>query len=180
MTVLKENVEDINRIYGKNMTIADIPINDPKVYENIAKGKTKGVFQLESPGMTSFMIKLFQDVTNSIVNIEKMPLTDAEKDNRMKKLGNELYERIIAGISLYRPGPIDEIPNYLKGMLNPSSITYDTPELEPILNVTYGTLVYQEQVMTTVRELAGFTKGQADLMRKAMGKFLPHYTVMYS
>lgn len=170
MSILQENICDINRIYGKNMTIDDIPINEPAVYNHIAKGHTCGVFQLESPGMTSFMVKLFQDVSDRISKIDNMPLSEAGKALEYDKLGIELYERLTAGISLYRPGPMDEIPRYIDCMLNTNHITYDTPELEEILKVTYGVLVYQEQVMSTVRTLAGFTKGQADLIRKAMGK----------
>lgn len=170
MTILQEGVEDINRIHGLNMTIKDIPLNDVKVYEHISKGHTKGMFQLEGAGMTSFMTQLFQDVHNEMNKIKALPLTDDAKEEEYAKLGDQLFERMIAGISLYRPGPMDEIPNYINGMLNPSMRKYDTPELEPILNTTYGVLVYQEQVMQTVRDLAGFSKGQADLIRKSMGK----------
>lgn len=172
MTVLDENVKDINEVYEKNMKIDDIPINDPLTYENIAKGKTVGVFQLESSGMTSFMTKLFQDVTKKINEINKKHLSKEDKEIEYAKLGNVLFERLIAGISLYRPGPMDEIPRYIDGMLNPTHIVYDTPELENILNVTYGVIVYQEQVMTAVRELAKFNRGQADTIRKSMGKKL--------
>lgn len=208
MAILQESVDDINKIYGLNMTIDDIPRDDPAVYSHIAKGYTKGVFQLESPGMTAFMVKLFQDVSKKISDIEhevlsnipstvNLPksvglsnldkaikelhdnnktLSKAEFDKyeellkKLAEFGNVLYERLIAGISLYRPGPISEIPTYIDGMLNPTHISYLAPQLESILNVTYGVLVYQEQVMTTVRELAGFTKGQADIIRKAMSK----------
>lgn len=170
MTILQEGVEDINRIHGLNMTIDDIPLNDVHVYEHISKGHTKGMFQLEGAGMTSFMTQLFQDVHSEIAKIKALPLGVEGKEEAYAKLGDQLFERMIAGISLYRPGPMDEIPNYINGMLNPAMIKYDTPMLEPILNTTYGVIVYQEQVMQTVRELAGFTKGQADLMRKAMGK----------
>lgn len=208
MAIMQEAVDDINYIYGKNMTIDDIPRDDPAVYRHIAKGYTKGVFQLESPGMTAFMVKLFQDVSKKISDLEStvfkivpitvnMPksvglsnldkaieelynnnkgLAKAELNKyeellkKLAELGNILYERLIAGISLYRPGPIGEIPKYIDGMLNPSHISYLAPQLEHILDVTYGVLVYQEQVMTTVRELAGFTKGQADIIRKAMSK----------
>lgn len=164
MTVLQECVEDINRMYGKNLTIDTIPINDPKVFDFISKGLTKGVFQLEGAGMTSFMKDLFQDVHSKLIQIKK---SDKEA---LEKFGEELFERVIAGISLYRPGPIGEIPNYIKGMLDSHNITYDTPELENVLNTTYGVIVYQEQAMMAVRQLAGFSKGQADTVRKAMGK----------
>ena len=109
MTVLDENVNDINEIYGKNMTIEDIPINDPFTYENIAKGKTVGVFQLESPGMTSFMSKLFQDVSKKIHEIDKKSISDSDKEKGYAELGDVLFERLIAGISLYRPGPMDGV-----------------------------------------------------------------------
>lgn len=138
----------------------DIPIDDIKVYDFISKGNTSGVFQLESAGMTSFMKELFQDVGKYL-----------KEDTKQKIIiGNQLFERLIAGISLYRPGPIDEIPNYIKNMVSPEYIHYETPELEPILKNTYGTIVYQEQCMFVVRELAGFTKGMADSVRKAMAK----------
>lgn len=138
-----------------------IPTNDVKVYDFISKGHTQGVFQLESPGMTSFMTQLFQDVPNYLSVLSK---------EEMYRKGEELFERAIAGISLYRPGPIDEIPNYINFMLHPEEINYDIPELESILKNTYSVIVYQEQVMFIVRELAGFSKGQADYIRKAMGK----------
>lgn len=138
-----------------------IPTDDVKVYDFISKGNTEGVFQLESGGMTSFMKELFQDVHDYVGN---------KNVTEQKKIGRQLFERTIAGISLYRPGPIDEIPNYVKNMLNTQNITYETPQLESILNTTYGIIVYQEQVMFIVRELAGFSKGQADTIRKAMGK----------
>lgn len=143
------------------LTFETIPLDDTKVYEFISKGATEGVFQLESPGMTVFMKELFQDVTAKI---------KAKKFISNKKFGEELFERLIAGISLYRPGPLDEIPNYIKYMLDSDSITYDIDGLKNILSNTYSVIVYQEQVMFIVRELAGFTKGQADTIRKAMGK----------
>lgn len=171
MTVLKENVDDVNSIYGLDLEINTVPINDPLTYLNISKGKTAGVFQLESNGMTSFMTKLFQDVAGKIAHIDKdKKLSKEDKEKSYSDLGNVLFERLIAGISLYRPGPMDEIPRYIDGMLNPSHIMYDTPELQDILNVTYGVIVYQEQVMTAVRELSGFNRGQADTIRKAMGR----------
>lgn len=170
MTVLQYAIDDINRIYGENLTIEDIPLDDPKVYEFIAKGHTKGVFQLEGDGMTSFMKDLFQDVHNHLVKLEKENANEDELELAYRRFGAELFERVIAGISLYRPGPIGEIPNYIKGMLNKNEIHYDTPELESILNTTYGVVVYQEQAMTATRELAGFSKGQADTIRKGMSK----------
>ena len=168
MTILQESVSDINNLYKKDISIDDIPLFDAKVYEHISKGNTTGVFQLESAGMTSFMGQLFQDVSVEINKIKKLSKTKA--DIEFDNLGNQLFERVIAGISLYRPGPMDEIPNYIKGMLSPANVKYETPMLENILKTTYGVIVYQEQVIQIVRELAGFSKGQADLIRKSMGK----------
>jgi len=116
--------------------------DDPKVYELISKGETEGVFQLESSGMKQFMTEL-----------------------KPKNL-----EDIIAGISLYRPGPMDQIPRYLANKNHPESIVYDHPLLKPILDVTYGCMVYQEQVMQIVRDVAGYSLGRADLVRRAMAK----------
>ena len=116
--------------------------DDPKVYEQIARGETAGIFQLESPGMTSFM----------------------------KELKPSGFEDVIAGISLYRPGPMDSIPTYIKNKHNPDHISYAHPVLENILNVTYGCIVYQEQVMQIVREMAGYSLGRADMVRRAMSK----------
>ena len=108
----------------------------------IGEGKTVGVFQLESAGMTSFM----------------------------KELKPDCFEDIIAGISLYRPGPMAEIPKYIEGKRNPEKVKYVTPQLEDILDVTYGVMVYQEQVMEIVRNLAGYSLGRSDLVRRAMSK----------
>lgn len=116
--------------------------DDPKVYEQIARGETAGIFQLESPGMTSFM----------------------------KELKPSGFEDVIAGISLYRPGPMDSIPTYIKNKHNPDHISYAHPVLENILDVTYGCIVYQEQVMQIVREMAGYSLGRADMVRRAMSK----------
>lgn len=143
------------------ITFDDIPLTDVNVYDFISKGQTAGVFQLESPGMTSFMKELFQDAHKYIGVLSKEALY---------KKGEELFERLVAGISLYRPGPIDEIPNYINFMLNPDQISYEVPELKPILDNTYSVIVYQEQCMFIVRELAGFSKGMADTVRKAMSK----------
>ena len=120
----------------------EIPMDDPAVYQMISEGKTTGIFQLESAGMTSFM----------------------------KDLRPETAEDIIAGISLYRPGPMDFIPKYVEGKRHADSIQYVVPQLEPILKSTYGCIVYQEQVMEIVRTLAGYTMGRADLVRRAMSK----------
>ena len=123
-------------------SIDEINYDDKKVFELISSGRTEGVFQLESAGMKNFM----------------------------KELKPENLEDIIAGISLYRPGPMDFIPKYIEGKNNRSSIVYDCPELEPILAPTYGCIVYQEQVMQIVRDLAGYSYGRSDLVRRAMSK----------
>ena len=122
--------------------VHDIDYGDPEVYEMISAGHTEGVFQLESAGMKNFM----------------------------KELKPQNMEDIIAGISLYRPGPMDFIPKYIKGKNDQGHITYDCPELEPILSPTYGCIVYQEQVMQIVRDLAGYSYGRSDLVRRAMSK----------
>lgn len=135
LTVIKNAVDGV-------MKLQDIDYEDKRVYEMISAGKTEGVFQLESAGMTSFM----------------------------KELKPETLEDIIAGISLYRPGPMDFIPKYIAGKNDKNNIVYDCPELEPILAPTYGCIVYQEQVMQIVRELAGYSFGRSDLVRRAMSK----------
>ena len=128
------------------VSIDDISYEDPKVYEFIGTGKTDGVFQLESSGMQGFMKEL--------------------------RPGN--LEDVIAGISLYRPGPMDFIPQYIAGKNDPSKVTYACPQLEPILKTTFGTIVYQEQVMQIVRDLGGYTMGRSDLVRRAMSKKKQH------
>ena len=138
----------------------DIPIDEIEVYKFIAEGNTAGIFQLESSGMTKFMKELFQDVSK----FKDCPI------DKKREIGLELYERLIAGIALFRPGPLEEIPNYINNMLHPETVAYDTPKIKPILQNTYGILIYQEQVIFAVRELAGFSKGQADEIRRAMGK----------
>lgn len=160
-SVIKQALVDINRIYGLNLDNYDIPINDVNVYKYLSKGNTSGVFQLESDGMTSVIAQLYQDVSERMEG-----MTEIEKE----RFGDELFERLVAGISLYRPGPMDEIPHYIEGMLNPKKVIYDTPKLEPILKSTYGVLVYQEEVMLAVQTLAGFSQGQADTIRKGMSK----------
>ena len=142
LTVLQDVIELIKNNYGKVIDLDRIPLDDPEVFRMIGRGETVGVFQLESRGMTSFM----------------------------KQLEPGSLEDIIAGISLYRPGPMDQIPKYVDCKKNPSHITYDHPLLEPILNVTYGCAIYQEQVMQIVRDLAGFSMGQSDNIRRAMSK----------
>ena len=122
--------------------ITKIDYNDPGVMEMIGKGRCEGVFQLESAGMKSFM----------------------------KDLKPSVFEDIIAGIALYRPGPMDFIPKYIAGKKHPEDVTYDCPELRPILETTYGCIVYQEQVMQIVRDLSGYSLGRSDLLRRAMSK----------
>lgn len=201
MGVVSRALRDINPKRIKQgldpIEFLDIPTNDVRVYDFIAKGNTEGVFQLESGGMTSFMKELFQDVQNTSIEmfdnlvdkksaidskvifnkslsleaeLSKIGSKGSEVIKKLQDFGRQLFERAIAGISLYRPGPIDEIPNYINNMLHPDYIQYETPELEPLLNNTYGIIVYQEQCMFIVRELAGFTKGMADSVRKAMSK----------
>ena len=142
LTVIQNAVRLAEKDYGIKLDMDYIDYNDKKVLESIGTGRTEGVFQLESGGMKGFM----------------------------KELKPENLEDIIAGISLYRPGPMDFIPRYLKGKNDKTSITYECPQLEPILSPTYGCIVYQEQVMQIVRDLAGYTMGRSDLVRRAMSK----------
>ncbi|MCR5489471.1 MAG: DNA polymerase III subunit alpha [Saccharofermentans sp.] len=142
LTVLQEARDLVRQNYGKDIDLERIPLDDPNIFKMISRGDTVGVFQLESRGMTSFM----------------------------KQLEPESLEDIIAGISLYRPGPMEQIPKYVDCKHNPSHISYDHELLEPILNVTYGCAIYQEQVMQIVRDLAGFSMGQSDNIRRAMSK----------
>ena len=142
LTVMQDAVTMIKENQGVDISVDDLEFNDPKVFEMIGEGRTVGVFQLESAGMTSFM----------------------------KELKPESLEDVIAGISLYRPGPMSEIPRYIENKKNPDQVTYVTPELEHILDVTYGVMVYQEQVMQIVQDLAGYSLGRADLVRRAMSK----------
>ena len=142
LTVLQDAVAMIQKDHGVKLDLDHIDFNDKKVMESIGTGQDDGVFQLESGGMKSFM----------------------------KELKPESLEDIIAGISLYRPGPMDFIPKYLKGKNDPAAITYTCPQLEHILKPTYGCIVYQEQVMQIVRDLAGYTLGRSDLVRRAMSK----------
>ena len=141
LTVIRDTL-DLMRDQGIDMKPEMIPMDDPKVYGMISQGDTDGVFQLEGGGMRSF-------------------LTNMEPEN---------FEDIIAGISLYRPGPMDSIPRYIAGKRDKSSVRYLTPQLAPILDVTYGCMVYQEQVMQIVRDLAGYSYGRSDLVRRAMAK----------
>ena len=142
LTVIRKTLELIEKRHGHKIDFSKMGYDDENVYKMISAGNTLGVFQLESSGMTQFM----------------------------KSLKPNCFEDIVAGISLFRPGPMDAIPTYIKNKKNPDDVNYVTPELASILDVTYGCLVYQEQVMQIVRQLAGYSYGQADLVRRAMSK----------
>ena len=142
LTVIQSAVQEIERIHGVKLDMDHLPENDPAVYEMLSQGKTEGVFQLESGGMRQFM----------------------------KELQPSCLEDWIAGIALYRPGPMDFIPKYIKGKNSGGKVQYTHPKLEPILENTYGCIVYQEQVMQIVRDLAGYSLGRSDLVRRAMSK----------
>ena len=142
LTVIRDALELIDQSHGFKVNFSRMEYDDPKIYELISAGNTLGVFQLESSGMRQFM----------------------------KNLKPDCFEDIIAGVSLYRPGPMDSIPTYILNKKNPAKIKYSHKSLEPILSVTYGCLVYQEQVMEIVRELAGYTYGRSDLVRRVMSK----------
>lgn len=141
LTVIQDTINLVKENKGIDVEF-DKEMSDQKVYKLWQEGKSCGIFQFESQGMTNFM----------------------------KELKPDCLEDLIAGVSLYRPGPMDQIPRYIKGKLNPGHNEYTHPKLEPILNVTYGCMVYQEQVMQIVRDLAGYSLGRADLVRRAMGK----------
>jgi DNA polymerase-3 subunit alpha len=142
LTVIHDALVNIKQTTHRDIDIQHIDMEDSKVYELIASGDDLGVFQLESRGMMAFM----------------------------RELNPQHFEDIIAGISLYRPGPMDQIPRYIANKKDPAHITYLTPALKPILEVTYGCMVYQEQVMQIFRDLAGFSMGRSDLVRRAMSK----------
>ena len=142
LTVISDAVKLVEKNHGIKIDVDNIDYNDKKVLDSIGTGRCDGVFQLESAGMKNFM----------------------------KELKPQSLEDVIAGISLYRPGPMDFIPKYIKGKNEPESVTYVCKELEPILEPTYGCIVYQEQVMQIVQNLAGYTMGQADNIRRAMSK----------
>ena len=142
LTVIRDALELIKKNHGVTIDFARMGYDDPSVYEMISAGNTSGVFQLESGGMTQFM----------------------------KNLRPTCFEDVVAGISLYRPGPMDSIPKYIENKKNPSEIQYVDESLAPILDVTYGCLVYQEQVMQIVRDLGGYSYGRSDLVRRAMSK----------
>ncbi len=142
LTVIQNAVNLVRKNAGVELDMAAIDYNDRKVLDSLGTGRTDGVFQLESAGMKNFM----------------------------KELKPQSLEDVIAGISLYRPGPMDFIPQYIRGKNRPDTIRYDCPQLESILAPTYGCIVYQEQVMQIVRNLAGYTLGRSDLVRRAMSK----------
>ena len=142
LTVIQNAAKLIQKDAGVTLDMQKIDYDDKKVLDSLGTGRSDGVFQLESAGMKNFM----------------------------KELKPQSIEDLIAGISLYRPGPMDFIPQYIKGKNNPGDITYDCPMLEPILKPTYGCIVYQEQVMQIVRDLAGYSLGRSDLVRRAMSK----------
>ena len=142
LNVIMDTIEMARDRLGPDFRASDIPMDEPEVYRMISAGDTEGIFQLESSGMTSFLMNM--------------------------KPGS--FEDIIAAISLYRPGPMESIPRYIAGKQDPDSVQYLTPQLKPILDVTYGCMVYQEQVMQIVRDLAGYSMGRSDLVRRAMSK----------
>ena len=142
LTVIQNAVHLIEQDAGVKLDMQHIDYNDKKVLDSLGTGRSDGVFQLESAGMKNFM----------------------------KELKPQSLEDVIAGISLYRPGPMDFIPQYIRGKNRPDTIKYDCPQLESILKPTYGCIVYQEQVMQIVRNLAGYTLGRSDLVRRAMSK----------
>ena len=142
LTVIQNAVKMVEKDKGITLDMQHIDYDDGKVLASLGTGRTDGVFQLESSGMKNFM----------------------------KELKPQSLEDVIAGISLYRPGPMDFIPQYIRGKNRPDTIRYDCPQLEPILSPTYGCIVYQEQVMQIVRNLAGYTLGRSDLVRRAMSK----------
>ncbi len=146
LTVIRDAVRLVEKTHGKHIDIDNIDYNDKNVLGLMGSGRTEGIFQLESAGMKSFM----------------------------KELKPQSLEDVTAGISLYRPGPMDFIPKYIAGKSNQDSIVYSTPELQHILEPTYGCIVYQEQVMQIVRDLGGYTMGRSDLVRRAMSKKKQH------
>ncbi len=142
LTVIRDALEMIEKNHGVSIDFTNMAYDDAKTYELIAKGNTQGIFQLESSGMTQFM----------------------------KNLKPDCFEDIVAGVALYRPGPMASIPTYIENKKNPGNVSYMHESLEPILSVTYGCLIYQEQVMQIVRDLGGYSYGRSDLVRRAMSK----------
>lgn len=154
LTAIHEVIDTVKRTRGVDTIYQDLPLDDRDTYVMLSKGMTGGVFQLEGEGMTNNVI------VPMLADVETLP------DDRM----DECFERLIAAVALYRPGPMDEIPHYIEGMKDISKIHYLTPELESILRPTYGVTVYQEQVIQIVQKLAGYSLGRADVVRKAVGK----------
>lgn len=142
LTIIRDALEMIRENHGVDIDFSRMEYDDPAVYEIISQGNTQGLFQLESGGMTSFM----------------------------KNLKPDCFEDIVAGIALYRPGPMASIPTYIDNKRNPGHVKYVHESLKPILGVTYGCMVYQEQVMQIVRDLGGYSYGRSDLVRRAMSK----------
>jgi len=142
LTVIRDALAMIERNHGVTVDFSKMAYDDPAVYRMISEGNTMGIFQLESSGMTGFM----------------------------KNLQPDCFEDVVAGISLYRPGPMDSIPTYIENKKHPDRVTYLDPQLEHILSVTYGCMVYQEQVMQIFRDLAGYSFGRSDVVRRAMSK----------
>lgn len=142
LTIINNTLRIIKKVYDKEIDISSIPLDDKKTFELFQKGDTTGVFQLESAGMKRYL----------------------------KDLKPTVFGDIIAMVALYRPGPMPEIPRFIAGKNDPSSITYPHPSLEPILNYTYGVMVFQEQIIALLQQLAGYKPGEADLVRKAIGK----------
>ena len=158
--VIEESIHLVNErrenTKEEPITMRTIPVDDTETYKNIQTGNTSGVFQLEGPGMTKTISSVLDGVQTA-----------------KTKNSEESLLRLIATLSLYRPGPMDEIPNYIKNMKNPDKVHYETPEMKNVLSETHGVIVYQEQVMQLVRDLAGFSRGQSDIVRKGMAKKVP-------
>ena len=144
LSILKEAVENVRLSTGKTVDLDTIPIDDPLTYKLYCEGRTIGTFQFESAGMQKYL----------------------------RELQPSVFEDLIAMNALYRPGPMDYIPDFIARKKDPTQIKYDIPCMEKYLKDTYGITVYQEQVMLLSRQLAGFTRGQSDTLRKAMGKKL--------
>ena len=142
LTIIKDCVKIIQKLHSKNIDIDNLPLDDDKTYEIFKNGKTKGIFQFSSDGMRA----------------------------HLKQLKPDKFDDLIAMNALYRPGPMEYIPNYIKRKHGKEEIVYDLPEMEDYLSTTYGITVYQEQVMLLSQKLANFSKGDADMLRKGMGK----------
>lgn len=142
LTIIKNTLRIINKVYGEDVDVTKLPLDDKQTFELVARGDTTGVFQLESAGMKRFL----------------------------KELKPNQFADIIAMVALYRPGPMAEFPRFIEGKNNPESIRYPHPSLEPVLKDTYGVMVFQEQIIALLQLIAGYSPGQADLVRKAIGK----------